>query len=76
MSALEIIIGCLMGVACFLLAHYVNKSDENNQKQWDRINEHAGKINTLETEHKLMKESGGCFFLHHRKVDESLRKEP
>lgn len=71
MSTLEIIIGCGIAVSSFLLAHYVNRSDDNNQKQWDKINEHSGKINTLETEHKLMKESGGCVFFHHRKLDDT-----
>jgi hypothetical protein len=56
----------------FLLARYVKNSDDNNRKQWDRLDNHEVRVTTLETEHKMFKENGGCVHFHVRRGD----KEP
>jgi hypothetical protein len=57
----------------FLLARYINNSDQNNKKQWEKIDNHETRVSVLETEHRIIRDSGGCFYLHTRKTDHAQK---
>lgn len=60
-------LGIAIAVIGVMLGRYIYNSDQNNQKQWDKIDSHETRLTTVETEHKVMKERH-CHY-HKRSTD-------
>ena len=70
-NLLEFVMTAVTVAIGFMIKHYINRSDENNEKLWNMINTHERRITTVETEHNMFKDKAfqGCHW--HRREDDS-----
>lgn len=50
-SIFQWFLGLLLLVAIFMANRYIRNSDENNKKQWEKLDNHESRLSRLEGEH-------------------------